>query len=304
MAFRIAVAGGKGGVGKTTVAINLAVALAGRGWPVLLVDADVDNPNDHVNLGIEPRDISDIFLFAPRIDEEACAMCGICAQNCPENALLARPGKPPVFFEDRCSGCRICQLVCPNEAVKEGSKAIGRLFSGERGSLKLVGAELRPGEARSPLVVRALMEHVRALLSNERLSIVVVDCPPGLGNTTVRAMMGSDIVLLITEPTPLGLSTLKLSTRALEKLGLKGFVVVNRADISGRGLEAIKAFLAEEELDLLAEIPYDEEAVRASVRGAPLVEVAPSSKAGRALLGLADAVDAMARSAGPRSPKA
>ena len=299
MAFRIAVAGGKGGVGKTTVAINLAVALAGRGRAVLLVDADVDNPNDHVNLGIEPHEVEEISLFAPRIDEEACAMCGICAQNCPENALLARPGRPPVFFEDRCSGCRICQLVCPNGAVREGSKAIGRLFAGKRGLLELVGAELRPGEARSPLVVKALMEHVDELLSSKRFEIVVVDCPPGLGNTTVRAMMGADIVLLITEPTPLGLSTLRLSARALEKLGLRGLVVVNRADISEKGLEAIRISSAEGGLDLLAEIPYDEEAVRASVRGTPIVEVAPGSRAGRALLALADAVDAMIRSASP-----
>ena len=299
MAFRIAVAGGKGGVGKTTVAVNLAVALAKRGWPILLVDADVDNPNDHINLGIDIRDMRDISLFAPRINEEVCAMCGLCAQNCPESALLARPGKPPVFFEDRCSGCRICELICPNGAIEKGSKTIGRLFSGERGPLKLIGAELRPGEARSPLVVKALMEHVGTLLSGERFGIVVVDCPPGLGNTTVRAMMGADIVLLITEPTPFGLSTLKLSARALEKLDLRGFVVVNRADVSERGLKALRAFLTEKGIDLLAEIPYDEEAVRASVRGAPIVEAAPGSKAGRVLLKLADVVDTMARSAGP-----
>jgi len=299
MVFRVAVAGGKGGVGKTTVAVNLAVALTGRGRAVLLVDADVDNPNDHVNLGIKPVKISDISLFAPKIDEEACTTCGMCAQNCPENALLARSGKPPVFFEDRCSGCRICELICPSGAIREGSKVIGYLFSGTRRLLKLLGAELRPGEARSPLVVRALMEHADALLSSGHFEIVVVDCPPGLGNTTVRAMMGSDIVLLITEPTPLGLSTLKLSKRALERLGLRGLVVVNRADVSGKGLDAIKAFLAKGGLDLLIEIPYDEEAVRASVEGVPLVEVAPSSRAGKALTRLADVIDAMVGSASP-----
>ncbi len=290
---RLAVAGGKGGVGKTTVAINLAYALSSWGHEVLLVDADVDNPNDHINLGIATRKLRDITLFAPRIDEGACTRCGLCAQNCPESALLARPGSVPVFFEDRCSGCGICKLVCPQEAISDGSKVIGTLFSGEEGNLRLVGAELRPGEARSPLVVRALMDYVREVEQESRFELVVVDCPPGLGNTTVRAMWGANAVLLVTEPTPLGLSTLKLSVSALRKLGLKGFVVVNRADISEPGLKAIRSLVLEHGLSILAEVPFDDAAVRASVKGIPVVRLEPGSGAGRALLSLAEAVEAL-----------
>jgi len=41
----IAVGSGKGGVGKTTLAVNLAVALANMGLQVGLLDADVYGPN-------------------------------------------------------------------------------------------------------------------------------------------------------------------------------------------------------------------------------------------------------------------
>jgi flagellar biosynthesis protein FlhG len=50
----IAVAGGKGGVGKTTVAVNLAMAMAMAGRDVMLLDADMGVANIDVQLGLTP----------------------------------------------------------------------------------------------------------------------------------------------------------------------------------------------------------------------------------------------------------
>lgn len=51
----IAVASGKGGVGKTSVSVNLGIALAQRGRDVMLLDADLGLGNVDVALGLQPR---------------------------------------------------------------------------------------------------------------------------------------------------------------------------------------------------------------------------------------------------------
>ena len=51
----VAVASGKGGVGKTTVAVNLALALKRMGASVGLLDADVYGPNVPIMLGTDEQ---------------------------------------------------------------------------------------------------------------------------------------------------------------------------------------------------------------------------------------------------------
>src|ERR1700742_3891504 len=51
----IAVTGGKGGVGKTTVSANLAVSIAAQGRDVMLLDADLGLANVDVLLGVHTR---------------------------------------------------------------------------------------------------------------------------------------------------------------------------------------------------------------------------------------------------------
>jgi len=55
IARAIAISSGKGGVGKTNLAVNLAIAYAGRGQRVVLLDADLGLANADVLCGITPR---------------------------------------------------------------------------------------------------------------------------------------------------------------------------------------------------------------------------------------------------------
>jgi len=68
----IGVTGGKGGVGKTTVAVNIAYALADMGHKVALVDADVDAPNAAILLGMALENSADVCTTVPLFDENKC----------------------------------------------------------------------------------------------------------------------------------------------------------------------------------------------------------------------------------------
>ncbi|KAA8497833.1 Iron-sulfur cluster carrier protein [Porphyridium purpureum] len=75
----IAVASGKGGVGKSTVAVNLAVALAQRGLRTGLLDADVYGPSVPAMMGVEgkPELTADGRLMIPKTGHEGVKVMSV-----------------------------------------------------------------------------------------------------------------------------------------------------------------------------------------------------------------------------------
>lgn len=92
--MEICVISGKGGTGKTTVAVNLALVCQ-RGT---FLDCDVEEPDGKIFLlpRIERMDSS--FISVPVIDEKLCTFCGKCAGFCVFNALaMNNKGQIPLI---------------------------------------------------------------------------------------------------------------------------------------------------------------------------------------------------------------
>ena len=261
---RIAVTGGKGGTGKSTVATALAAELA-RDSRVLLVDADVDCPNDHLLLGIERERVETVYQRIPEWNLEKCIGCGKCAGACKYNAI-AMVKEKPVFMQNMCSGCGACKIVCPGDAITWGKKEIGRLYSGKAHGIDFLSGELREGEPVSEFVVSALNRMVRKV--EEKYDFIIVDTSAGTHCDVISALQGADIALAVTEPTPLGAHDLALIIRLLKVLGTSSEIILNRAGIGDAA--AIERIAEKEGKEIAARIPYSKEIMEAYSNGIPI----------------------------------
>jgi len=263
--MRIAVASGKGGTGKTTVATNLACVASRNGQRVAYLDCDVEEPNGHIFLKPQITDSQPIGTLIPRVDEVQCIHCGQCGKLCRYGAIVCIKDRVLVFPE-LCHGCGGCALVCPVGAISEISRERGRLETGQAGRIRFVQGLLNIGEAMSPPVIKA----VKATVSEA--GVVIIDAPPGTSCPVIESVRGTDFVILVTEPTPFGLNDLKLAVEMVGALDLPFGVVINRADLGDRETHA---YCEMNGIQILAEIPDDRRVAEAYSRGEMACEAMP-----------------------------
>jgi MinD superfamily P-loop ATPase len=263
---RIAVASGKGGTGKTTVAVSLALALGQRRERVQFLDCDVEEPNAGLFLKPTIEATSEVIVNVPIADAERCTGCGKCAEVCQFNALAVVSGKVLVF-ENLCHSCGGCTFICPAGAITEGPRRIGAIERGAVANIAFMGGRLDIGEPKATPLVRALKSMA------DKSVLTIMDSPPGTGCPVVETVRDCDYCVLVTEPTPFGLFDLKLMVEVLEVLGIPSGIVINRDDGDGR---IIEDFARDKRIPVLMRIPLSREIAGPLSRGVPLVEADPS----------------------------
>jgi MinD superfamily P-loop ATPase len=264
----IAVASGKGGTGKTTIAVNLALSLS----HVQLMDCDVEEPNAHIFLNPAIEVIKPAYTLVPAVNYNVCDYCGECASACAYNALSVLSQKQVMVFPELCHGCGLCAMVCPRDAISEERREIGVIKKGTDGdgNIDLVYGVLNIGE----VMAAPLTDQVKAELDTGKT--VIIDAPPGTACPVIAAVQGSDYCILVTEPTPFGLYDLRLAVKVLRVLKISFGVVINKAGIGDR---KVYEYCEKEGIPILLKIPYDRQIARWYSEGVPFVKEIPEWKA-------------------------
>ena len=262
----LAVASGKGGTGKTTVAVNLARV---RGAGVQLLDCDVEEPNAHLFLKGEPLGApEEVSILIPEVDESLCDGCGECSRFC-EYKALAVLDKHVLVFSEMCHGCGGCMRVCPKKAIREIPKRIGLIETLRSGEMTLIQGTLDDGVAMAPPLIRAVKAKIPST------GDAILDAPPGTSCPVIATLRETDYVVLVTEPTPFGLNDLRLAVEVVRELKIPFGVVINRA---GSGDDRVNTYCRDEGIPLLIEIPNDRRIAEAYSRGELAVEALPEYK--------------------------
>jgi len=263
--MKIAVVSGKGGTGKTYFSTSLAMSIG----DVDFFDLDVEEPNGHIF--IKP-DISEEITYnipVPRIDENYCIFCNKCAESCAYNALSILPQlKKALFFPELCHSCGVCSFVCPvDNALIEVDKDIGVIRRGKFLKGHFVEGKLNIGEPSGvPLISGILKKY----LDPERTTII--DSPPGTSCPVVESIKKADYIIIVTEPTPFGLSDMKLVIEITKDMGKKAGVVINKDRGDSKETEE---FIRKSGLHVIFRIPYSMEIQRSYSKGIPLINTVP-----------------------------
>ncbi len=248
--IKIALASGKGGTGKTFAATNIYRSLLGQNIDAVLVDCDAEAPNAAAFFAYKLTDTIEVTQLVPVIDKSKCVFCGLCHEYCNYNAIFILPPVKIInVIEDLCHGCGACSVACTYGAITEKQVPLGRVnvFSGN-GQPSLIEARMDIGVMSAVPVIKAALKKI-----DPAKEIAILDSPPGTSCPFIQTVVSADYVILVTEPTPFGLSDLRQSVETLREMNKPCGVIINRA---GMGNNKVQEYINEEGIPLLLEIPF------------------------------------------------
>ncbi len=264
---KIVIGSGKGGVGKSMLTSALSM-LFNQEHKIVAVDCDVDAPNLAIWLN-EVKHWGKIIPVTtsarPEIDYKKCTGCGKCAESCHFQAIKMVDGKP-VINNFLCEGCGACEAICPEKAIKLKPVQNGKIkIKNTKYNFYLISGQLLPGETGSGKIVTEIKKQAEGFNHD----LMVIDSSPGIGCPTIAAFRNSNFAVLITEPTPSGISDLERTLKIVKYFKLPYRVVINKWDINPELTQKIKTEFKHE---FIGQISYDQHIFKAISKFKPILE--------------------------------
>jgi MinD superfamily P-loop ATPase len=281
---QIIILSGKGGTGKTSVAAAFAHLAhdCKLAVEIVLADADVDAAN--LDLVLRPKRVeSHDFTsgLVAVIDSERCQSCGICYDVCRFDAV-EETLKGYQIDPIACDGCAACVYQCPEDAIHMEPQIAGCWFRSESRYGTLFHAELYPAQENSGKLVTLVKQTARLCALDHGVPLTLVDGPPGIGCPVIAASAGSDLAVIVTEPTIAGIHDLRRILMTTSHFRIPTLVVINKADIYPQGADEIEVICAELGIEMAGQIPFDPTVAEAMMNSEPVTAYradAPSSRA-------------------------
>jgi MinD superfamily P-loop ATPase len=270
--LEITVVSGKGGTGKTVLTSCLAALIDDK----VIADCDVDAPDLHLVLKPSIRQ-EEVFLGKQRarIDAEVCTACGKCLEVCRFHAIKTESGNGHSTYRVdglACEGCGVCAWACPAKAIELIDRPGGKWFVSETRFGTLVHACLRIAQENSGQLVTTVRGGARKIANEGGYKYILIDGPPGIGCPVIASIAGSDLAIVVTEPTLSGMHDLKRILKLTKHFGIRTGVVVNKHDLNGEVCLEILEFLRVSDVPLLGKIRFDTTVNRAIAAGTTVVE--------------------------------
>jgi MinD superfamily P-loop ATPase len=271
---QITIISGKGGTGKTSLTGSLAAKMPNA----IFTDCDVDAAD--LYLLLEP----DIHVRHPFpggstavIDQEKCTSCDICRQLCRFDAIREKDGVYSVS-DFNCEGCELCMHACPEKAIHMVQEDTSEWFESDTRFGPMIHARLGIGEDLSGKLVAQLRERAREVAKEKNADYILTDGPPGVGCPVIASITGADLAIAITEPTMSGLGDLKRVHQLSGHFKIPLKVIINKSDINEEMAQQIANYCRENEIEMIAQIPYDKVFLDAMIHRQTLPEYSPENR--------------------------
>lgn len=276
---QIAVISGKGGTGKSSI----SAAFATMNGKVVLADCDVDAANLFLLFNPVVED-EQAFVsgYKAIIDYSVCNSCGRCMDFCRFGAISTADDKV-IIDEISCDGCFLCSRICSENAIKMVANDRSRLFTGSFRNGKMVYGRLAPGEENSGKLVNLVRERSKQICNENELTHIIIDGPPGIGCPVISSITGTDLIIIVTEPTQSGLSDMGRAADVVAKFGLRPYVIINKSDLNLEMTEKIKDFCGENDVEVTGTLPFNSKMVESMVNGKTIIEYDPENPVSKEL---------------------